>query len=385
MRAIVYRETGDPERADARGAAGAAPAPGEVLVRVAVSGVNPTDWKARRGGGPGQPLAFPEVVPNQDGAGTIVAVGAGVDPARVGERVWLWEAAWKRADGTAQEFVALPAKQAVPLPEGASFDLGASLGIPALTAHRCLTVGEDGPAALGPGTLAGRTVLVAGGAGAVGHAAIELAVWSGATVIATVSSPEKATLAIGRRRAPRRELPGAQGRIGRSARSAPEGVDLIVEVAPATNAALDAAVIGPNGTVAIYASEPDDLAIDIRQAMTANTRYQFVLVYTMPAAAKEQAIRDVQDAVAAGALRVGEEAGLPLHRFPLERTADAHAAVEANAVGQGPHRRLLASPTNGGERRHWFLPPYGSIRLCRSSRSSRGEPGASKGPTACPH
>ncbi len=115
---------------------------------------------------------------------------------------------------------------------------------------------------------------------------------------------------------------------------APDGVDIVAEVAPATNAALDAAVVAPNATVAIYASEAAPMAVDIRQAMTVNSSYRFVLVYTMPIAAKEQAIRDVQDAVAAGALRVGEEAGLPVHRFPLERTADAHAAVEANAVGK---------------------------------------------------
>src|SRR5437879_12316695 len=195
VRAIVYTETGGPEVLRLAERPDPAPGSGEVLVRVAVSGVNPTDWKARRGSGPGHRPAFPEVVPNQDGAGTIVAAGADVDPSRVGERVWLWEAAWHRADGTAQELVVLPASHAVPLPEGASFDLGASLGIPALTAHRCLTVGPDGPASLGSRALEGRTVLVAGGAGAVGHAAIELAVWSGATVITTVSSPEKAALA----------------------------------------------------------------------------------------------------------------------------------------------------------------------------------------------
>jgi NADPH2:quinone reductase len=333
MRAIVYTETGAPhvlklvERPDP------APGRGEVLVRVAVSGVNPTDWKSRRGSGPGGRLAFPEVVPNQDGAGTVVAAGAEVDAGRVGERVWLWEAAWQRADGTAQELVALPASHAVPLPEGASFDLGASLGIPALTAHRCLTVGPEGPARLGAGALDGRTVLVAGGAGAVGHAAIELAVWSGATVITTVSSPEKAALA---------SAAGAHHVVNYRAQEteravravAPDGVDVIVEVAPVPNAALDASVIAPNGTVSIYASSPDDLAIAIGPAMTTNARYQFVLVYTMPTAAKEHAVRDVHDAVAAGALRVSAEAGLPLHRFSLERTADAHAAVEGNAVGK---------------------------------------------------
>jgi NADPH:quinone reductase len=333
LRAITYTETGGPEVLKLIERPEPKPGPGEVLVRVAVSGVNPTDWKSRRGDRPGQPLAFPEVVPNQDGAGTIVAVGDGVAPERVGERVWLWEAARDRANGTAQELVALPASHAVPLPESASFELGASIGIPALTAHRCLTVGVDARAALGPGVLDGRTVLVAGGAGAVGHAAIELAAWSGANVVTTVSSPEKGLLA---------EAAGADhvvnyrepGSVNAIRGAAPEGVNLIVEVAPATNAELDAATIAPNGTIANYASEPDDLSIPIRRAMTANTRFQFVLVYTMPEMAKEQAIKDVQDAVAAGVLRSGAEAGLPLHRFPLDKTGDAHAAVEANAVGK---------------------------------------------------
>jgi NADPH2:quinone reductase len=333
VKAVVYRETGEPDVLTLVERPAPEPGPGEVLVRVAVSGVNPTDWKARRGDGPGQPLAFPEVVPNMDGAGTVEAVGAGVDPGRVGERVWLWEVARNRANGSAQELVTLPAAQAVLLPEGASFDLGASIGIPALTAHRCLSVGVDAPAKLGPGALEGGTVLVAGGAGAVGHAAIELAVWSGATVIATVSTPGKGALAsaAGAHQVVSYREAGAEGAIRAVA---PDGVDLIVEVAPVENAALDTAVIGPNGTVAIYASGSDDFRVDIGSAMYANTRYQFMLVYTMPAAAKEQAIRDVQHAVSAGALRVGEQAGLPLHRFPLDKTADAHAAVEANAVGK---------------------------------------------------
>jgi NADPH:quinone reductase len=333
MRAIVYAETGAPDVLKISDRSEPAPSSGEVLVRVAVSGVNPTDWKARRGDGPGQPLAFPEVVPNQDGAGTVVAVGENVDPARVGQRVWLWEAAWHRADGTAQELVALPSAQAVALPDDVSFDLGASLGIPALTAHRCLTVGADDPATLGPGTLDAQHVLVAGGAGAVGHAAIELAVWSGATVITTVSSPEKAELAAaaGAHHVVNYRTEDAAQAVRRVA---PGGIDVIVEVAAAANAAFDASVIGPNGTVAIYASDAEDVSIRAGSAMRSNTRYQFVLVYTVSPQVKQQAVRDVQAAVAAGALRVGEEAGLPLHRFPLERTADAHAAVEGDAVGK---------------------------------------------------
>jgi NADPH:quinone reductase len=333
MRAIVYRETGDPSVLELIERPEPEPGPGEVLVRVAVSGVNPTDWKARTGEGPGRPARFPEVVPNQDGAGTIEAVGEGVDPGRVGERVWLWEAARNRADGTAQELLTIPAIQAVALPDGASFDLGASIPIPAMTAHRCLTVGPDGPTALGPGALSGHTVLVAGGAGAVGHAAIELAVWSGATVLTTVSLPEKAVLATaaGAHHVVNYREAGAGDAIREAA---PDGVDLIVEVAPAANDALNRSVVAHNATVAMYECETSDLTLDADAAFPINTGFQFVLVYTIPLAAKEQAIRDLTSAVEAGALRAGEEFGLPIHRFPLERTADAHAAVEGGAVGK---------------------------------------------------
>jgi NADPH2:quinone reductase len=263
----------------------------------------------------------------------VVAVGSGVDPSRIGERVWLWEPAYGRADGTAQERLALPARHAVALPAGASFDLGASLGIPALTAHRCLTVGAEGPDRLAPGALTGRTVLVAGGAGAVGHAAIELAVWSGATVLSTVSSAAKGRLAA---------AAGAHHVVDYRAEDAaraikevaPDGVDLIVEVAPHANQQLDQAILGADATVAAYASDGDVVTLGVRPSMVANLLYQFVLVYTVPTRAKDDAVADVQAAVAAGALRVGEEAGLPLHRFTLEQTGDAHAAVEGGAVGK---------------------------------------------------
>ena len=333
MKAVVYSETGGPEVLRLVERPVPEPGPGEVRVAVAVSGVNPTDWKARRGSRSGQ-LPFPELVPNQDGAGTIDAVGPGVDVSRVGERVWLWEAAWQRADGTAQEYVVLPERQAARLEDGVSFDVGASLGIPALTAHRCLTVSELGPRRLAPGALARETVLVAGGAGAVGHAAIQLARWAGARVISTVSSDEKARLAL---------AGGANHivnyRSGEAVdeirRLAPNGVDVVVEVAPAANAALDLAVLASNGTVAVYATDGDgELELSVWGLMSRNVRYQFVLVYPVPAAAKGQAVADVSAAAADGALEVGEDAGLPLHRFPLERTSDAHAAVEGGAVGK---------------------------------------------------
>jgi NADPH:quinone reductase len=333
VRAIVYSEAGGPDVLRLVERPIPEPALGEVRVAVAVSGVNPTDWRARRGSASGR-LPYPEVVPNQDGAGTIDAVGPGVAHSRVGERVWLWEATWQRANGTAQEYVILPERQAVRLDDGVSFDVGASLGIPALTAHRCLTVSELGQRRLVPGALARQTVLVAGGAGAVGHAAIQLARWAGARVIATVSSDEKARLA---RAGGADEVVNYRSgeAVDELRRIAPDGVDVVVEVAPAANAGLDLAALAPSGTVAVYSTgSGEGLELSTWELMRRNVRYQFVLVYTVPTAAKVQAVADVASAAADGALAVGVDAGLPLHRFPLERTADAHAAVEAGAVGK---------------------------------------------------
>jgi NADPH2:quinone reductase len=333
VKAVVYSETGDSDVLRLVERPPPEPGPGEVRVAVSISGVNPTDWKARSGRR-GGPLPFAELVPNQDGAGTIDAVGEGVNPSHVGERVWLWESAWQRADGTAQELVVLPQRQAAPLDDGVPFEVGASLGIPALTAYRCLTVAATGPDRLAPGALSALTVLVAGGAGAVGHAAIQLARWAGARVISTVSSEEKATLALaaGAEHTVDYRSPEASDEI---LGHAPDGVDLVVEVAPVANAALDRAVLAPNGTVAVYASDGgDDFETSVWSLMSLNIRYQFVFVYTVPAAAKDQAVADVSAAAAAGALPVGAEAGLPLHRFPLERIAEAHDAVERGAVGK---------------------------------------------------
>ncbi|MFD0526104.1 alcohol dehydrogenase catalytic domain-containing protein [Kitasatospora arboriphila] len=176
MKAIVYRDTGAPDVLRFVNRDLPEPGPGEVRIRVAVSGVNPTDWQARSG--VGHPKQYPEVTPHLDGAGTIDAVGEGVDRSRVGQRVWLFMAAAGRPTGTAAEFTVVPAEQAVLLPDEAGFDVGAALGVPALTAHRALTVAEDGPRRLHPGALDGKVVLAAGGAGAVGHAVIQLARWA---------------------------------------------------------------------------------------------------------------------------------------------------------------------------------------------------------------
>jgi NADPH2:quinone reductase len=328
MRAIVYEKAGDADVLQLVDRPVRDPGPGEVRVRIVVSAVNPTDWKSRRGTRPTRPQ-----VPNQDGAGVVDAAGPDA-PFAEGDRVWVWEAAHQRPDGTAQELVVLPARQVVPLPDGASFDLGASLGIPALTAHLALGAADAVPQPLAPGVLGGRTVLVAGGAGAVGHAAIELAAWAGATVLTTVSSPEKAALAgaAGAHTVIDYRREDVEARVRQVA---PAGVDLVVEVNPHANAGLDVAVLRPDGVVAVYASDRDEpMGLEVRPSMTKNIRWRFLLTYTAPEAEKDVAVAGVRAAVEAGALGVGEEAGLPLTRFPLERTADAHRAVEAGTTGK---------------------------------------------------
>ena len=328
MRAIVYTKPGDSGVLELVERDRPEPGPGEVLIRVAVSGVNPTDWKSRTN----NPVADFQI-PNQDGAGTIEAVGNGVDPVLVGERVWIWEAAWRRPWGTAAEYTVVPARQTVLLGPDAAFELGAALPIPFLTAHRALTVGEAMPDRIDPGAFAGKTVLVQGGAGAVGNAAIQLARWADATVIATVSNPHKAQLAAAA--GADHVIDYRQQDVEHEVRKiVPKGVDAIVEVAPAANAAVDAAVIGLHGAIAVYADDQETVTIPVRAQMVPNARWQFVLVYTEPADAKGAAVEDTAAAVADGAVRIGEQAGLPITTFPLERTAEAHDAVQQGAVGK---------------------------------------------------
>jgi NADPH2:quinone reductase len=330
VRAISYSQPGGPDVLQLGDRPTPEPGPGEVRVRLAFSGVNPTDWKSRSTADPGPGGK----VPDQDGSGTIDAVGEGVDPVLVGERVWIWEAAWQRPHGTAAEYTVVPARQTVLLGAAPSFELGASLGIPFLTAHRCLTLAESLPDRLGPGTLDGRTVLVQGGAGAVGNAAIQLARWSDATVITTVSSPDKAQLAA---------KAGAdhvinyrqQDVVAEVKKIAAHGVEAIVEVNAPVNAAIDAQVIAVRGAVAMYADDGGaEVTIPVRSQMMLNARWQFVYVYTEPRRAKEIGVEDVNAAVLDGAVRVGDDAGLPLHVYPLAETAAAHQAVQDGVVGK---------------------------------------------------
>ncbi len=316
MRAALYSETGkaadvlhveETPRPD--------PGPGEVLVRVYASGINPTDYKARSGAVPRPINDFQ--IPHHDGAGVIEAAGPGVDPGRVGQRVWLYLAAAGRRWGTAAEWTVLPERQAVPLPHGASFELGAQLGVPAMTAHYCLF--SDGP-------VDGKTILVAGGAGAVGHFAIELAKRAGARVVTTVSSPEKAALA---------QEAGADLVVNYRSPDAAEQikgfgpVDRVIEVAPGANLQLDLAVIRPLATIVTYAADGADPVLPVRACMTANVTLKFVLLYGVPSAAVEQAGADITAALAAGELT-----GLPVHKFPLAEIAAAHEAAESGTVGK---------------------------------------------------
>ncbi|NMH79551.1 NADPH:quinone reductase [Pseudonocardia xinjiangensis] len=306
--------------------------PGEVRVRVVVSGVNPTDVGARSGRGTTDGTLGPHV-PNQDGAGIVDAVGPGVPGLTVGDRVWMWDAAWLRSDGTAQEYVVLPRRHVVPLPDGVSFDVGAALGIPALTAHRALTSAAEGPARLEPGALKGKVVFVVGGAGAVGNAAVQLATWAGARVLTTVTSDAKAALASA---AGADHVIRASDDVGAAVRRmTKDGLDVIVEVAPTENLDLDVEMVAPGGTIALYtAGREPTIPIPWFPSMVKNVQFQFILTYTTSVQQKDDAVAAVSAAVAARAFDVGEQHGLPLARFPLERTREAHEAVEHHWVGK---------------------------------------------------
>ncbi len=317
MKAALYRNTGPAaECLHVEEIDRPEPGPGEVLVRVHASGINPTDYKARSGAVPRPIDGFQ--IPHQDGAGVIEAVGPGVNPERVGERVWLWLAAAGRRWGTAAEWTVVPERRATPLPDGVSFELGASLGVPAMTAHYALL--SDGP-------VNGSTVLVAGGAGAVGHFAIEFAKRAGARAVATVSSPEKAALA---------EKAGADLVVNYRSPDAVQqikafvpAVDRIIELALGANLALDLAVARPLTTIMTYAAEAANPELPVRNCMAANVSLKFMLLYGIAETALDQAAADITAALAAGDL-----SDLPVHKFPLADIAAAHDAAESGAVGK---------------------------------------------------
>ncbi|HEV3363005.1 MAG TPA: NADPH:quinone reductase, partial [Acidimicrobiia bacterium] len=285
MRAAFYERTGPAREVLTLGELPAPePGPGEVRVRVAWSGVNPSDVKSRAGLRT-KALPFPRVVPHSDGSGRIDRVGDGVDPARVGQRVWVWNAAWGRAGGTAAEYVTLPAAQAVPLPEGADLAAGACLGIPALTAYHAVTV---------DGGVEGKSVLVAGGAGAVGHYAVQLAKLKGARqVIATVSSPAKAELA----RAAGADLVVNYREEDFAARcreaTGGRGLDRIIEVDFAANVGADLEALRHEGEVVVYGSGAPEIAVPFAPAILKNVRLRFFIVYNLTPEDRARAVADL--------------------------------------------------------------------------------------------
>ncbi|GAA4868575.1 NADPH:quinone reductase [Actinomycetospora straminea] len=321
MKAALYRRTGPAaEVLSVEDVETPEPGPGQVRVRITGSGVNPTDWKTRAGLTGQDPEGFQ--IPHQDGVGVVDAVGDGVDTSLSGQRVWLQLAAFGNRYGTAAEYAVVPAERATPLPGDAPDDLGACLGVPAVTAAHCLLVRGHGREAL-----RGATVLVAGGAGAVGHYAIELAKHAGARVVTTVSSEEKGELA----RAAGADLVvnyREDGAVDRVREFAPHA-DRIVEVALGANLELDLAVSGAGTVIAVYANEPDDPVIPTRRLMVANTAISYVLLYGVPADELAEATAWTADGAAAGAL-----SPLPVTRYALDDIVAAHEAVENGAVGK---------------------------------------------------
>lgn len=296
------------------------PGPGELLIRVRASGVNPSDTKGRSGARGNTAMPFPRIVPHQDGAGEVVGAGSPELADRVGERVWFYEAQLGRAFGAAAEYVVLPAHQAQPLPDSVSFEAGASLGVPAMTAHRC--VFADGP-------VQGKVVLVTGGAGAVGRYAVQFAKLGGARVIATVSREDQAASAkaAGADLVLNRRTDDLAAAI-RAFTGAERGVDRVVEVAFGANLDLTLRVLAPRGMVATYASDAvPEPALPYWPLVMLDATVRFVLVYVMDRAAHDAAAAAIGEALAAG--RLSAEIGAV---YPLERIAEAHQAVESGGA-----------------------------------------------------
>jgi NADPH2:quinone reductase len=318
MRAVWYERNGSADVLQIGEMPDPTPGPGEVRVRVVTSGINPSDWMRRQG--LTRRMEFPRVIPHQDGAGVIDRVGPGVPESRLGERVWLYQAQIGRPFGTAAEYTVQPAIRAVPLPPNTGFAEGAGLGVPAMTAHRC--VFADGP-------VAGKAVLVTGGAGAVGHYAIQLAKLHGARVIATVSSDQKAQIAM---------AAGADHTINYRTEdtvqrimdlTAGAGVDHIVEVDFAGNFKISREILRDNGVLAVYAAGVAPQPSPPLQFKASNITVRFVLVYDMPEPAKEAAVQEISQLLEGGKLR-----HLAGPRFPLESVRQAHQAVEGGAIGK---------------------------------------------------
>ncbi len=315
MRAAWYERTGAPDEVLNVGELpDPQPGPGEVRVRLHAAGVNPADVKRRAGAGD-RTMTDPRVIPGDDGAGVIDRVGAGVSAGRLAERVWVHSANHPSPFGTSAQHVVVPARNALELPAGVPTEVGACLGVPALTAHRC--VFADGP-------VDGRTLLITGGAGNVAHYAIQLAKHAGATVIATTSTPHKQHAATDA---------GADHVIDYRHPDAPEqilelvgpgGIDRVIDVAFGANLPLTAAVTATNGTIVTYGSDAiPEPTLPLYPLMRRGITIRLVGVFLIPAAATQAATVDVTR------LLTNDQLTHPIAaRYPLGSIAAAHTAVQ---------------------------------------------------------
>ncbi|HEY9039259.1 MAG TPA: NADPH:quinone reductase [Roseovarius sp.] len=290
------------------------PGPGEVRVRLAYSGVNPSDAKARSGTRPGVTKPpFPRVIPHSDGSGVIDAVGDGVDGGRVGQPVWIWNGQWQRAFGTAAEYICLPEAQVVAMPDGLDPQIGAVLGIPGLTAAHTV---------LGSGDITGQTVLISGGAGAVGHNAVQLAKWAGAHVIATCSAGSMEHVrAAGADAVFDYAAPDLAAQIMDAAGTG--GIARAIEVEFGVNAPLLAEVMAPNGTIAAYGSGKDMTpTLPFGPLLFKALKIDITLIYILPEIERAKAIDHLHSALSAGALKPAIDT-----IYDLQECAEAHEAV----------------------------------------------------------
>lgn len=294
-------------------------APGQVRVKVVASGINPSDVKQRSGWG-GLTLRYPKVIPHNDGAGVIEAVGDGVSPDRIGDRVWIYEATLAKGLGTAAEYVVVPSENAIGLPDSTSFAEGACLGVPAMTAHHC--VFKDG-------SVAGQTILVTGGAGAVGAYAVQFAKWDNATVITTVSSDQKAEIAraIGADHVINYKTEDVAAKVKEITNG--KGVDRVIEVDFAANLETNLQILKRNGTIATYASDSQvSPQVPIYSLIYKNLTVHYVLVYAMSKAAHQQAATDITTCL------TQKFKHHIAKRFSLSQIAEAHELLESGtAIG----------------------------------------------------
>ena len=324
MRAAYYEQNGS-AREVLRVAEVETPQAGpcEVRVKLAASGVNPSDVKARQGAT--RKIAWPRLIPHSDGAGVIDQVGDGIAKSRIGERVWVWNGQWKRAFGTAAEFIALPAAQAVKLPDKVGFEAGACLGIPAMTAiHAVALAGAD----------KGTTLLVAGGAGSVGQCAIQFGKALGATVLTTISSPEKAAAA--REAGADQTIDYKREDVGERVMelTGKRGVDAVIEMDLAANAKLIPFVLRPKGSVIVYGTGAAAASLPAFFCLTQSIRVQFFLVYELDTRERERAVSGIGRALEQSSLGIGRLINrVATPTYALADTAAAHEAVERGTIG----------------------------------------------------